>query len=173
MAPQKGRTRKPHRKLKSAAKNPATNSILSIIQKNESKATGKDQPRPARFMPPAPTDVLDDVGVKEWQRVCELLADDGLLTELDTSTLMLYCDAFSDFHKAVAELKKENNQVVKTGKKNGGQFRNPWYDIKKKAAAEMNAYSVLLGFSPHDRARIKRTAVTPPGGAPANEFDNI
>jgi len=174
MAPQKSRARKPSRKIKSAPRKAGTDSILLSLAKNNADTAPKAATPAKRFMPPPPTDVLDGVGAKEWKRVCELLSDDDMLTELDTSTLMLYCDAFSDFHRAVKELKKKDEGIVKTGKTNGGQFRNPWYDIKKKAAQEMNQYSVLLGFSPHDRARIKRASQpTGNGNQPPNEFDGI
>ena len=172
--PQKSRVRKSRRILKSVPKNKKADSILSLIGNAAGKA-GDSQSKPiTRFMPEPPTEVLDAVGIKEWHRVCDLLSDDGILTELDTGTLMLYCDAFSDFHRAVQELKKENDEIIKIGKKNGGQWRNPWYDVKKRAAQEMNQYSVLLGFSPHDRARIKRTAgANTPPTQPANPFDAI
>lgn len=167
MARQKSPYRRPHRKIKSAEKNHGTDSILSMLVKN-----GEKQQAPAapvkREVPKPPYDVLDKVGMAEWKRVCEVMIENGTLTDLDLTTLMLHCVACSDFVKACNELKKAKAAPVQQGKKNGGLFRNPWYDIQKKAAQEMNTYSVILGFSQRDR---KNKGSQP--DTPANEFDRI
>lgn len=176
MGIQKRKARKPRRpnsKINSNRSKTKSDSILSLIgQQAEASAPAKPEPLRA---PPAPVDLLDDIGIKEWQRVAELLTEGGLLTDLDTGVLMLYCDAYSDFVRAVRELKKTDKaeQIIKTGKRNNGQYRNPWYDVKKKAGQEMAQYAAVLGLTAYDRGRISGNGGKKPERRPANEFDEF
>jgi P27 family predicted phage terminase small subunit len=157
-------------KKKSVRNKMVTDSVLSLLVKNN--ATEKPKENKADKLPQPPADLLDAVGVEEWKRVVGLLSAMGLVTELDVTTLILYCDAYSDFAQAVKEMKKTQRDIIKTGNQRGGQYRNPWYDVKKKAAAEMNQYSTMLGLSPLDRAKM-RGATSLPNDAPENPFDAI
>lgn len=160
-------------KTKSAPNKNATDSVLQMLVDNGKAITKKTADKKPAKLPEPPPGLLDAVGVKEWKRVAELLSIMGVITELDTTAMLLYCDAYSDFVRAVTELTKTKRDIIKSGKNNGGQYRNPWYDVKKKAAAEMNQYSAMLGLSPHDRAKMKSLKPPPAGGGTGNEFDNI
>lgn len=167
MAASKSKVRKPYRRIESAEKNKGADFILAHLVKGSERETKKTAPAKVAI-PKPPEEILDATGMREWRRICQIMIDDGTLSDLDLTTLVLYCDAWADFVRACRELKKKDSGIVQTGKTNGGKFRNPWYDIKKKAMQEMTTYSVVLGFSARDRKNKGMAA-----DAPANPFDKI
>ena len=75
---------------------------------------------------------LDDEGKREWFRVCAAMRESGVLTRVDRTVLMQYCDMYSDFVKHVAA-------------------REPWPPANH---AQLRIMCDTLGFTPASRSKI-------------------
>jgi P27 family predicted phage terminase small subunit len=70
----------------------------------------KNEPQPARMIPPMP-DWLDDEAQREWNRVAPVLYMRGLLTEADGGVLAAYCDAVGMVHRCQRRIKRQGLQL--------------------------------------------------------------
>jgi P27 family predicted phage terminase small subunit len=174
MSQHKSRTVAPHRRIKSALKKQRTDSNMDLLIKNAAEPKPSDEKKKTKSFPKPPAGMLTAVGLAKWREVCEKLqAEYGDVNDLDSNTILFYCDAWQDYVRAVSELKKTKHDIIKRGERNGGQFRNPWHDVKKKAVEEMMRLSAMLGLSEYDRAKIKGASrAASPSTAP-NEFDKL
>lgn len=94
---------------------------------------------------------LDDVARVEWDRVSGLLADAGLLGDLDRAALAGYCVLYSRWVDAQEKLQK-TGLIVKAP--SGYPVPNPLIGISNKALKEMRAFLAEFGMTPASRARI-------------------
>ena len=65
---------------------------------------GQDQAEPERRRMPAAPGYLSGVAKSEWRRMGRMLRDAGLLSDLDTTALALYCTAYANHVDAQAML---------------------------------------------------------------------
>ena len=109
-----------------------------------------NEPQPTRRAPPMP-EHLGAEARGEWKRVAPKLAELGVLTEVDRTTLAAYCQAWDRLVKAERELAK--NGMV-TARKDGYLLVSPWVTIANQASKEMRAYAVEFGLTPAARSRL-------------------
>lgn len=138
--------------------------LNTLRKKNKEEAKAVAAPRPKTEIPEPPA-TLDAVALEEWKVITEHLAKHKLIAKIDRYIVAMYCDAVSMWiysGEQIIKAKKEN--IVMQGKRDGGKYRNPWFDIRQKAQQDIFRYSALLGLSAGDRSRLKT-------GTPAPEDD--
>lgn len=147
--------------------------LLDTVRKqNQEENKEVAAPRPKTEIPEPPI-TLDEVALAEWKIVTEYLAKYRLIAKVDRYTIAMYCDAVSLWEhagKRINSAKKKN--IVIQGKRDGGKYRNPWFDIRQKAAQDIFKYSALLGLSAGDRGRLK-TDTPDPDADEDNPFAKI
>jgi P27 family predicted phage terminase small subunit len=127
--------------------------LQDIKKKNREMKTGNQKQK--RIKMPDPPDYINEVAKEEWHRLVKLLSKYGIITELDTTALTFYCEAYADWRRADEELKQPGQDIVMRGKGgSGGMYRNPWFDIKQKCEQKIFKYLALFGLSPADRAKL-------------------
>lgn len=130
---------------------PPKPTVLRIAEGvRDKKKVNKKEPAPRLKIPPMPNGMSADAK-KEWKRIAPILLENGLLTEMDSLALELYCESYSMYRKASQKLKQ---QGVFIKGKNGGQVYNQWYSVQQKAQTALNKYLAEFGFSPAQRTRL-------------------
>jgi P27 family predicted phage terminase small subunit len=144
-------------------------SIVSMVEATQQikKAEIKDDPAARPDMP----DGLDKDAREEWERIVGYLAPTGRLAKMDRTALLIYVDAYATFMKAGRHLNKPGQSPVMKSK-TGTPVRNPWFDIRKQAAADMCRYLALFGMSPMDRVKMLKPTGEKPQ-APGNPYDEF
>ena len=122
------------------------------------KKLNREEPQPQLKAPRRPTN-LSKEAKREWTRIVPKLLEVGLLTELDSAVLAMYCDAYGTWVKASKKVNEEG-EVVQVGKYSYPQ-QNPWLTVKNKAIEQMNKSLSELGLSPSARTRIRTKAGKP------------
>lgn len=134
-----------------------------------------------RRMPSAPAH-LSEVAKAEWRRVGRLLRDAGLLSDLDTTALALYCSAYADYVDARAMLQgpvgfcpncdpREGSEnpvgcnppfhlMVEYGRVFKGRLGkivpSPYVAIHKQSREQMVRLLGEFGMTPASRSRIPK-----------------
>ena len=105
---------------------------------------------------PTPPDTLPGGMEKDWNRVCKLLQDNGILFQTDLDMVALYVSKLWIYRKAMREV-EENGLVVTTINGNGipSDRENPNLKIAMDAAKEIRQIADRFGFSPAARSRVK------------------
>jgi P27 family predicted phage terminase small subunit len=98
-----------------------------------------------------PPDALDNIAKEEWARICPILYNNGLYTNIDSTMLALYCSSFSRWVRAQAKVDKDG-EILKTT--NGHPIRNPWLDISNKCWKQIKDSLVEFGMTPSSRSRF-------------------
>ena len=125
-----------------------------------------DEPKPGA-LPPAPPSHLSKEAKKYWKETFKLLASVGVLTEMDSDTLSLYCETKKKWVHAKTKLEKDG-LVIKT--QSGFYVQSPWLQICNKAFDQLLKLAVEFGMTPSSRTRIK---VKLPEKEHGNPFDKI
>lgn len=94
---------------------------------------------------------LSAAAVREWKRVAPEMRRLGILTQIDRAILAAYCEAWSDFRWAVAEIEAKG-RVIESG--NHVLMPHPAVAIKKNAMKQIQALGTEMGFSPSSRTRL-------------------
>ena len=110
-----------------------------------------NEPKPPEKAPRCPN-WLDPVAKKEWRRSVKLLAEIGLLAELDMPTLAGYCNAFSQWARANEQVNQDGLVYIK---KDGTPGLSPYLRIAREAYDMMMRAACLCGMSPSSRATMK------------------
>lgn len=133
---------------------------LKLIQGNPGKrAINKDEPRPTPIAPRCPT-WLDPEAKREWKRVAPELEKLGLLTAVDGTALMAYCQAcarLTHAERAIKDYVKENKKLTMTYINNGGGANEvpiPEIRIAREAALLVKTFCVEFGLTPSARGRM-------------------
>jgi len=109
------------------------------------------EPIPPERMPPCPKH-LDKDAKKEWRRAGKILQSIGLMTDLDMAVLAGYCQSYSEWAAATAEVQVKG-LVYK--KPDGSPGLNPYLRVAREAYDRMMKAAVLIGMSPSSRAGLK------------------
>lgn len=130
---------------------------LRLLNSRKIGNRGKE-PKPVRGVPTCPS-FLDREAKAEWKRVTPELDRLGLLTKIDRSTLAAYCQTWSDYHKAVEQVKKEGTVIsVSMGKYGKKKIKNPRVLVMNEARSALYRYAALFGLSPSSRADLTTPA---------------
>lgn len=103
---------------------------------------------------------LDDEARREWRRTGRKLLECGLVTEIDTAALALYCQAWSRWVGAEQNLARFG-VVIKSP--SGFPIQSPYLAIANKAMEQMTRLLVEFGMPPSSRTRV---AIVPRSAAP-------
>jgi len=141
-----------------------------------------DIPAPAKLceVPKAPL-WLDKLAKKVWNEYAIKLVSVGIVTEIDTNILALYCKWYSilimaareidDEKKLVSYSNKDNDDdftmkqlklfddgsketVITTSKKDASMLISPYFNIFMKATEQVKSLGADLGLSPAERSRL-------------------
>lgn len=126
-----------------------TKAELEDLKQSESKATASR----TCFENPPPEELIDDVAVKEWERIREILKDMEIIGDLDLYALISYCNAYSFYLKATKEL-SEGEFIIETEK---GKTSNPLIKIQDLYARQLRDYAMKAGLSID--ARLKHASL--------------
>ena len=130
------------------------------------KPLPKNEPQPSTKIPPPPS-FLSNIGKREYRRVAKILAPLGVITELDSTMLAAYADAFSTWAEAVEQIK--NNGYMAVGEKNGHLYQNPYVGMKNQAMEKMIKIAAEFGMTPSSRSRV--VAVKPSKEKAGNAYE--
>ncbi len=106
---------------------------------------------------PEPPEHLDVEACREWVRTGTLLLNSGLLTELDTGALALYCTAYSRWVDAEERIRKHGPIVESPG--TGYPSQSPYLQIANKAMEQMLKIQAEFGMTPSSRTRVRTAKV--------------
>lgn len=116
--------------------NNKTKKELFKRKKNEEKLTlTRDNLNPPLW--------LSKTGIKEFNRIVELMDKTQLLTDGDTNTLALYCDTLADYQSYSRKIRQMGMLV--------NDKANPFIREKRNAAQLLDKLSNELGLTPGSR----------------------
>jgi P27 family predicted phage terminase small subunit len=113
------------------------------------------EPATPQGMPDCP-EFLDDEARAEWDRICRVLAQMGLLSTADRPALTAYCVTYSRWVEAERHV-KQHGMIVKSPNK-GVPMPNPFLWVATAAMAELRKWLIEFGLTPSSRSRIKAGA---------------
>ena len=93
-----------------------------------------------------------------WEHLAPLLAEAGVITKLDRDALQRYCVIYARLEKANGKLRRESE--IKTGKRGGQPFMNPWLFVANKCIEQLDTLDKRLGL---DRLARNRMGVSEAG----------
>jgi P27 family predicted phage terminase small subunit len=111
-----------------------------------------------RVEPNAPTgapdcpEYLDDLAKAEWDAICGILSDMGLLSRADKTAIELYCEAYSRYRKAQATVAKVGAVILSPEKKY--PLVNPYHTIMRQAAKDCKELLIQFGLTPSARSKM-------------------
>jgi P27 family predicted phage terminase small subunit len=131
--------------------------ILKVLAGNPGhRPLNKHEPKPSGI-PTCPS-CLDAAAKREWSRLSKELLSLGLLTSIDRAMLASYCDAWSRWSQATAELQQlrraKGKSVLVVATPAGNPIQNPLIGIINTAADQCRKFGVELGLSPASRSRL-------------------
>ena len=99
-----------------------------------------------------PPEILDETAVTEWNRVAPILTKYRILSDLDKTTLALYCQSWADYC-AYTEVVRRDGTTYETPM---GQIKTrPEVAMRRNAWQEIIRVSLEFGFSPSSRAGLQ------------------
>lgn len=120
---------------------------------------------------------LDSEGRKEWRRICAELKELDLLTNVDVSSLAVYCDLVSKYVAATKDIQERGMILRLKVFGDDGDDAEPEKEAPNPSVAQATKYAQLIksylvefGLSPSARAKL-RPPKQPEGQA--NPFDKI
>lgn len=148
---------------------------VHVLRGNPSKkAVGSllEEFRPEVDIPGCPVWIWPEAK-KEWKRITPELERYGLISQLDRSALVLYCQAWGEYVWAKRKLADEM-QRAETGRAaadaagtewrggdgfmiptpNGGFSYSPYWVAAKRSSEEVAKFLQAFGLSPSSRARV-------------------
>jgi len=116
------------------------------------RSQNKNEPKPARATSHRAPAGLSPEAKKHWAIVAKQLADVGILTNLDKSALVVYCEAWARWRIATDHVHAEGMLVTQPG---GYLAQNPYLSIANKAFDHLQKLMVEFGMTPSSRTRIE------------------
>lgn len=110
-------------------------------KKKGKKASG-DVPRCPSWLPP--------MGKTAWKKLAPQLHENGLLDNVSSHQLAIYCSAFAQWRRAQDALEAEGYVQVAAS---GYMSQSPWVAISRAASKEMSAVGAEFGLTPGARSR--------------------
>lgn len=98
-------------------------------------------------------DWLDEEERAEWDKLCPLLQEMGVLAEADTNSLATYCVMMVQF-KLTRKMLKLTGYTAPTQR---GETINPIVNVQHKALEKLNKLAADFGLSPSARAGLNIT----------------
>lgn len=114
------------------------------------RALPKNEPRPQGGLPDMPAGMSKDAQ-KEWKRLAPELDKLGLLTRIDCTAFVVYCECYASFMGARRAVEK-HGRVLKA--ENGLLKKNPAVSMMAEAMRLMRQYLIEFGLTPAARPRV-------------------
>lgn len=111
------------------------------------------EPKPAPIVPRCPS-WLDKEARREWRRIVPVLDKIGLLTQADMSTLAGYCQSYSRWQEAEADVTRRGVIITESRMNYDVTKPNPAIVVAQKERQLMMQFGARLGLSPSDRGRM-------------------
>jgi P27 family predicted phage terminase small subunit len=98
---------------------------------------------------------------KEWKRITPLLAELGLVAEIDMAALAMYCQAYGRWHDAERKIRELNKADPKREAglightPSGYQQMSVWLQIANREREFIGKMLAEFGLSPSARARVQ------------------
>ena len=138
---------------------------LKVLEGNPGhRPLNKNEPLPKGRLPRCP-DWLEDDAKKEWKRLGKVLAEMGMLTNLDMMAFAGYCQAYARW-KGAEEFITQHGDMVRTP--NGYLQQVPQVSIAQTYLKIMNKFAEQFGLTPSSRSRIIAS-----DGGPADAADEM
>ena len=138
---------------------------LKVLEGNPGhRPLNKKEPMPKGKLPRCP-DWLEDDAKKEWKRLGKVLAEMGMLTEIDRAAFAGYCQAYARW-KGAEEFITQHGDMVRTP--NGYLQQVPQVSIAQTYLKIMNKFAEQFGLTPSSRSRIIAS-----NGGPADATDEM
>jgi P27 family predicted phage terminase small subunit len=131
---------------------PRTPTALKVLHGNPgNRKLPENEVKPVPLAPKCPS-WLHKYAKKEWKAIAPKLEALGLLTEVDTTALASYCQAYARWREAEEFMLKYNTTVFKAP--SGYMIQLPQVAIAQKYMALMLSSLSKFGLSPADRAGL-------------------
>lgn len=101
--------------------------------------------------------LVDSVAVKEYKRIVKLIEELEILVicDMDIANICGYCNAYSMYFKATAELRTQELTI----KKAQGLAPNPLIEVQHRYASEMRRFGALIGADVSSRLKLSMAKV--------------
>lgn len=139
--------------MKGAKSKPVQELVAKGTYRKDRHGKPTIKPEPAETLP-APPPTLPAQCRKDWDRVCGLLDQNGILTDCDLDMVARYCFLLDMERRATAAL-SEAGPTIRSQTKHGDIHKpNPAFRVLMETAKELRAIGESLGFDPYSRQRI-------------------
>ena len=98
-----------------------------------------------------PPDYLSTKAKKLWKRLVKLLDDQGILSNVDLTSLSGYCSSWDHYVEAEKSL-KENGLTIVTG--SGYVQVRPEVSISRESLKLMKTFATEFGMTPNSRSKM-------------------
>jgi P27 family predicted phage terminase small subunit len=144
---------------------------LKLLEGNRGKRKLLKEPKPDRIETIDCPELLTEAARVEWNRLCEDMRTQGVLTSWDRAVLAAYCQSYADWLEAQEKV-NQIGQMVKTPN-TGVPMHNPYLSVARAAKADMLRFASELGLTPVARARLGSEENKPESAAdvPPELFD--
>ena len=138
---------------------------LKLLSGNPGKRPlNANEPQSAVRLPQAPKH-LSDEAKKEWRRTGRLLAQMGLISDLDRAAFAAYCTVWGRWVEAEEALKTYGFMLKSP---TGFPVQSPYLAVANRAMEQMRSFLAEFGMSPSSRTRV--AASGPPVGETEHEL---
>lgn len=132
---------------------PVPTALKLIRGTDQPSRVNKDEPKPKADKIKMPKG-MSKLAQQHWDLVCCQLKDAGIITNLDVTALMLYCESFSLWRDATDKI-TTHGAVVKG--RMDFPVRSPYLIVAQKAFDQMKTMLTEFGMTPSSRAKISTT----------------
>lgn len=136
----------------------AVPTALKLIRGNPGKKKLNDREAKIPRAAPEPPEFLNVDGKQEWERICSMLANVGLMTSADRGALGAYCQAYgvwAQAERAINKLQDENELnglLMRTS--NGNIVQHVLVGVARRARLDVVRYACEFGMTPAARSRV-------------------
>jgi P27 family predicted phage terminase small subunit len=126
----------------------------------------RDEPKPAAD-DIAPPEGMSKLALSHWRTVSRHLQEARIITNIDTTALMIYCEVYATWRDATDQINKYGSVVMG---KDEYPVRSPYLMVAQKSFEQMKAMMTEFGMTPSSRTRIK---VVEPEAKPNDPWDTL
>lgn len=115
------------------------------------------------------------VATDEWNRVIPQLLEIDIVGNLDLEAIAGYCNAFSNYQKAITALEQQGLLIVKEDEETGYSYvkENPLNNLALKWGTEMRRFADLCGLTVNSRIKAGQSKVDKQKEKITDEFGDI
>jgi P27 family predicted phage terminase small subunit len=104
---------------------------------------------------PLPPETLNEVGQKEWRRVCDHLHKEHRLAVVDYKIIEMYCTCIEIYEFCMSKIRTNTNELdILQTTPNGYKARGGYFTEAMAAQKRAVEIGMLFGITPRGRAQI-------------------